>query len=186
MTRSGSLCSRPESSPESDSGSTAVPWRYRTDRVSLSSEEIATLRKWIRQNWKPGGIVQAITQDSPERQMLVREAESLCLKSGVQAGPRGLRTRTWANVQQHDSSEGEYPSIYPHKHAKEPGITLVFYLDCDALHPALEILADDFTVEDEIAPEIGKVALCRNGVYHRVKKNRTHKERVAAIAEVYS
>lgn len=95
------------------------------------------------------------------------------------------RLRTWWNLQQPDATPGEYPDIYPHRHAISPGVTCILYLDPGDATSALEVLTDDLEVADTIVPEAGLAVIIPNGVWHRVYKNRGTRDRIALIAEGY-
>lgn len=167
--------------PESFSSSTVSPWRWLTTWSSLDSAAMDTLKKWATRNWQPGqGIVQKANQPTPEQKLWASEALRVSRQNGVAA----VRARTWLNTQQPDSSDGAYPAIYPHRHAKE-GCTVILYLQPGDSPASLEILTDDLEFEASVAPEVGKVVLLKNGVWHRVHKNRGTTDRIALIAEVY-
>ncbi len=168
--------------PDTPSNSTGIPSKFRMQPTSLDSAAIDTLKKWLTRHWKPNtGIVQQITIPSPELELMSSEALRLCRLNGVPAG----RVRTYLNQQLPDLSDGDFPDIYPHRHAIPGGTTVVIYLDAGSVPAALEILTDDLEVEELITPVAGQAVLIPNGVWHRVYKNRGTTPRMALIIEVY-
>ncbi len=95
------------------------------------------------------------------------------------------RIRTWLNLQQPDLDKGKYDAGYPHVHHNEEGITLVIYLDPGDASAPLDVLTDDLEITETITPEVGKVVVIPNGIWHAVHKNRGQRDRVALIVTGY-
>jgi hypothetical protein len=115
----------------------AMPFRSMTSYSQLDSREIDTLRRWTVERWdRQSGIVQKIQEASPQNRLWRQEATRLL----IQAGLAPKRVRTWWNIQAPDFSDGPYPDIYPHKHAIEPGATVILYLYPGDVPAPLEVL----------------------------------------------